>query len=181
MLGGHGERCLLSALCLWVVFLATPALAADEAEGELCIRNEVGATVAAWPMRQGQAFAIRYTHSVALTPVEDHFVIKGSVIHLDKTIYQDFGAGLPSAPEPGQSMSKSKGRIVISGYDRPLAAFDVRVGRVAEHTLLLPTESGLREMPLADLAAPGSALSFTYAPQGCGAGPSAHESFQRQP
>ena len=155
--------------------------AAGGQEGELCVRDADGAVVGAWPMREGQGFAIRYTHSVALTPVEDHFLIRGGVIRLDRTIYQDFGAGLPSAPEPGQSMSAGQGRIVMSGYDRPLPSFDVRVGRVAGHTLLLDRDCGAGEVPLANLAAPGSALTFMYAPRGCGAGPSAHESFQRQP
>ena len=151
-------------------------------EGELCVRDAGGAVVAAWPMDEGQGFAIRYTHSVALTPVEDHFLIRDGVIRLDRTVYQDFGAGLPSAPEAGQHMSAGQGRIIMSGYDRPLPSFDVRVGRVAGHTLLLAGAGGAREVPLAELAAPGSALTFMYAPRGCGAVPSAHdESFQRQP
>lgn len=146
--------------------------AAGEAAGELCVFDAGGSVVGAWPVGEGQGFAIRYTHSVALTPVEDHFVIRDGIIRLDKTVYQDFGAGLPSAPESGQSMRAGNGRIVMSGYDRPLPRFDVRVGRVAGHVLVLPPAGGeMREVPLADLAPAGSALTFTFAPRGCGAGP----------
>lgn len=151
--------------------MAQAAGAAGEAGGELCVLDAGGAVLGAWPMAEGQGFAIRYTHSVALTPVEDHFCIRNGIIHLDRTVYQDFGAGLPSAPESGQSMSAGNGRIVMSGYDRPLPRFDVRVGRVAGHVLLLPVRGGTRELPLADLAPAGSALTFTFAPCGCGAAP----------
>ncbi len=151
--------------------MAQPAGAAGEAGGELCALGADGSVLGAWPMAEGQGFAIRYTHSVALTPVEDHFVIRDGIIRLDKTVSQDFGAGLPSAPEPGQSMSAGNGRIVMSGYNRPLPRFDVRVGRVAGHVLLLPAGGGMRELPLTDLAPAGNALTFTFAPCGCGAGP----------
>lgn len=160
---------LLGALLLGAtLLLPPPASAAEGAAGELCVLDAAGAVAGAWPLAEGQGFAIRYTHSVALTPVEDHFVIRGGVIHLDKTVYQDFGAGLPTAPDPGQRMSVVDGRLVISGFARPLERFDVRVGRVAGHTLLLPTGAGPAETPLADLAPAGSALTFTYAPHGCG-------------
>lgn len=169
---------LFAALCLCLLVLASTAspastagvagAAGPDAGGELRLLDASGAIVAAWPLAEGQAFAIRYTHSVAQTPVEDQFRIKGGVIHLDRTIYRDFGAGLPTAPEGGQSMRVEKGRVVISGFDRPLPAFDVRVGRVAGHTLILlsPNDSAVpvAEMPLARLARPGSALTVTYAP-----------------
>lgn len=163
---------LFAALCLCLLFLANTAgeagAAGPDAGGELRLLDASGAIVAAWPLAEGQAFAIRYTHSVAQTPVEDQFRIKGGVIHLDRTIYRDFGAGLPTAPEGGQSMRVEKGRVVISGFDRPLPAFDLRVGRVAGHTLILlsPNDSAepVAEMPLARLARPGSALTVTYAP-----------------
>lgn len=167
--GPWGAPWLLAAL-LWAAALAPlqASAAADGAGGELCVLDVQGTVRGAWPLGEGQGFAIRYTHSVALTPVEDHFVITDGVIHLDRTVYQDFGAGLPTAPEAGQRMSAAAGHLVISGYARPLASFDVRVGRVAGHTLLLPPDAGGGEVPLTELGAPGSALTFTYAPHGCG-------------
>ena len=173
---------LFAALGLCLALLAAPVVSATGAgAGELCVRDAVGALAGAWPLGEGEGFAIRYTHSVALTPVEDHFIIRDGVINLDKTVYQDFGAGLPSAPEPGQEMSAGNGRIVMSGYARPLKTFDVRVGRVAGHALLLPDSAGGGEVPFTRLAPAGSALTFTYAPQGCGAGATPHEPLQRQP
>lgn len=165
----------MAILCLLAVLLASSAVPAAEAEGELCIRNASGTVVWECPMREGESFAIRYTHSVALSTVEDHFVIKNAIIHLDKTIYHDFGAGLPSVPEQGQIMTTDNGRIVMSGYDRSFESFDVRVGRVARHMLLLPFDNKMQELPLANFAPAGSALTFSYAPQGCGEGPRVNE------
>ena len=178
---GFSQR-LFAALGLCLSLLGAPvAFAGGGAGGELCVRDAGGALAGAWPLVEGEGCAIRYTHSVALTPVDDHFIIRDGVINLDKTVYQDFGAGLPSAPEPGQEMSAGNGRIVMSGYARPLETFDVRVGRVAGHALLLPASAGGGEVSFTKLAPAGSALTFTYAPQGCGAGATPHEPLQRQP
>ena len=57
---------------------------------------------------------------------------------------------------------------------KALPSFDVRVGRIAQHTLLLPLEDAAegksargmtREIPLAELAPPGSAVTFTLSPR----------------
>lgn len=43
-----------------------------------------------------------------------------------------------------------------------LPSFDVRVGRVANHTLLLPEEGGgQKEIPLNSLLEPGQAITLT--------------------
>ncbi len=69
-------------------------------------------------------------------------------------------------------MSTGDGRIVISGYHKALPSFDVRVGRFARHTLLVPREGAADgetaqesacEIPLVTLAPPGSAVTFTLA------------------
>lgn len=120
-------------------------------------------------MTQPAVFAIRYTHSVALSPVTDYFIIKNNRIFLDKTVYKDFGAGLPPAPEGGQTMKFGMGKIVISGYNREFSSFDLRVGRIANHTLLLwgnasPDQPCEMEIPLNGIAAPGTAVTFALEP-----------------
>lgn len=119
------------------------------------------------PARDGEGFAIRYIHSVALTPVTDYFIIRDGKIFLDKTIYHDFGAGLPHAPEAGQQMKAGHGQISITGYNREIPELGVRVGRVADHRMLLfdrgQKEKGdvePREVPLAGLSPPGTVIMF---------------------
>ncbi len=93
-------------------------------------------------MADGRRFGIRYLHSVASSPVEDWFSVTDGCIYLAKTIYQDFGAVLPHMPQDGQRMYTEKGHIVISGFRRRLPRFDLRVGRIAQHTFLLPHPDG---------------------------------------
>lgn len=128
----------------------------------LVLRDSGGRELFSRPAPEGSRFAIRYRHSVALSPVEDWFSVSGGCIYLEKTVYQDFGAGLPHQPGPGQRMYTENGKVVISGYHMPLPSFDVRVGRVANHTLLLPEEGGgIREIPLNTLLEPGQAITLT--------------------
>ncbi len=163
-------------LCLCTLLWAGAARAAspDGADGDLVLKNADGAVLFSCPAREGLSFGIRYIHSVAKSPVEDWFRVSQQTIFLEKTVYQDFGAGLPHTPGPGQTMSTGDGHIVISGYHKALPSFDVRVGRIAQHTLLLPLEDvaegksarGMtREIPLAELAPPGSAVTFTLSPR----------------
>lgn len=116
-----------------------------------------------YPLEAG--FAITYVHSVALTPVTDYFIVKNGQITLNKTEYSDFGAGLPTSPEAGQGMSVADGIITLDNLNRALPSFQTRVGRVANHVLLIFKKTGEPlAIPLATLAPPGAALTFTLKP-----------------
>ena len=131
-----------AAFCLFVAACSQVGNTPQTAPQSLALLDENGEPLFTCPAEEGFVFGIRFTHSVALSPVEEWFSVRGGVIHLDKTVYQDFGAGLPHYPEPGQTMTAENGRIVISGYDRPLPSFTVRVGRIANHSLLPPPSCG---------------------------------------
>ena len=169
-------------LCLCIMGRAGAAQAFSDRSGGLAagentacrleLRNADGVVLFSCQAANGLTFGIRYIHSVARSPVEGWFRVSQGMIFLEKTMYQDFGAGLPHNPEPGQTMSSGGGHIVISGYHKALPSFDVRVGRIARHTLLLPRENAAeweaargkaREIPLVTLAPPGSAVTFTLA------------------
>lgn len=155
---------LLFCLLLAGVLQAVPVAAADAAERAglyLRLDDKNGTCLASFPFSEGQVFGIRYIHSVARSPVEDWFSVTDGCIYLEKTIYQDFGAGLPHKPEGGQRMYTENGHVIISGFHRRLPRFDLRVGRIAQHTLILPLSDGSRrEVPLREIAPPGSALTF---------------------
>lgn len=160
-------RCCCLLLC---VGHPAPAFA-ENGDSDLVLKDARGAVLFSCPAPEGFVFGIRYIHSVARSPVEDWFRVAQNVIFLEKTIYQDFGAGLPHNPQPGQTMTTADGHIVIKGYHMALPSFDVRVGRVAQHVLLLPQaaagcEGLTRQVPLAELAAPGSAITFAVAAHG---------------
>ena len=133
---------------LWVAPHLFSSVQAQDVQ-RLVLRDSSGRELFSRPAPDGSEFAIRYRHSVALSPVEDWFSVSGGCIYLEKTVYQDSGAGLPHQPGPGQRMYTENGKVVISGYHMALPSFDVRVGRVANHTLLLPEEGGgQKEIPL---------------------------------
>lgn len=137
----------------------------------LSLENADGDVLYSSPVKNGTVFGIRYLHSVALSPVTDYFVVRDNSIWLDRTVYEDFGAGLPHAPEGQQVMRHHNGKLSISGYNRKLDSFQLRVGRVANHVLLLmPGKEGRDwvEIPLDQIAEPGSAVTFAVRsnPQG---------------
>lgn len=152
---------MILALILPNFFGGVMAAPAENVRQRLELRDARGDLLWSTPAWNGMTFAIRYKHSVALTPVEDWFAVVDGVIELQRSEYQDFGAGLPHAPEQGQSMRVEGGRVIMDGYRRPLPSFDVRVGRVAQHTLLLDDASGRRKaVPLDSLARPGQVITF---------------------
>ncbi len=113
------------------------------------------------PIQQGERFCMRFIHSVALTPVDECFSPEGGNIVLKSTIYHDFGAGLPHAPEFGQTMSVKDGKIIIEGYSLRIPDLQIRVGRIAKHMLLLPHvfSDKVDEVYLAKFVKPGEVVS----------------------
>lgn len=133
----------------------------DPVESCLVLKNEDGKVLYSLKTAEICDFAICYTHSVALTPVCDYFLIRADKIVLERTEYMDFGAGLPHMPGVGQSMRRENGKIVISGYNMELPAFDLRVGRIAGHRFVAVKKNGaLAEIPLSSIASPGEAVTF---------------------
>lgn len=134
---------------------------AGEIESLVVVNNSLGKTTFEFPLPDKQCFALRFTHSVARTPVYEWFCNHTGILYLEKTNYQDFGAGLPYEAEPGQKMTVRDGQIEISGIHRQMQQFDVRVGRIANHTMIIPKEGKITaEKPLSSLAEPGSSLTF---------------------
>lgn len=160
------RHALLCLACIFLISGQSP-FAQDSPRLMLTLENPEGDILYSSPVKNGSIFGIRYLHSVALSPVTDYFIIKEDGIWLDRTVYSDFGAGLPHAPEGKQVMRSHNGKLSISGYDKKLGSFQLRVGRVANHILLLmpgkPQSSpGPRwvEIPLDSIAEPGSAVTF---------------------
>ena len=126
---------------------SAPVLAIFDADGKEVFSRKL-------PPDEG--FAIRYTHSVALTPVIDYFLVEDGKIYIDSTVYEDFGAGLPYETQGDQKMSSEHGKIVLTGLKREVSPFELRVGRIANHTLIIDGE----ELPLAKIERPGGTLVF---------------------
>ena len=75
---------------LWVAPHLFSSVQAQDVQ-RLVLRDSSGRELFSRPAPDGSEFAIRYRHSVALSPVEDWFSVSGGCIYLEKTVYQDFG------------------------------------------------------------------------------------------
>lgn len=107
-------------------------------------------------LTRGEEFVLSFIHSVNRRPVYDTLRADDKRIIIVKSRFDSFGAGMPDS-------STDEGTLKVMGdgwlewtVNRPVTDFVVRVGRVANHTLILKG----REIPLSRLAEPGSALSF---------------------
>jgi hypothetical protein len=107
-------------------------------------------------MQEGEELVLSFTHSVNRRPVYDTIRVVRDQIIVVKSRYDAFGAGMPE-----HSTAEGTFRVAEDGWiewtiNRPMLEVAVRVGRVANHTLHLKG----REIPLASLAAPGTAVAL---------------------
>ena len=149
----------LPCALLFCALFATFSLC--QAQTRLLLHDQKGNLLYEYPLTEGACFGIRFIHSVAKSPVEDWFCQQNKKLFLEKTIYHDFGAGLPYKPEKGEQMTFGNGHIVISGIHREIPSFDQRVGRIAEHTLLYEEGGTRQEKKLSDFVPPGCAITFS--------------------
>ncbi len=108
-------------------------------------------------------FCIKFTHSVALSPVEEWYRAENEHIVLTSTVYEDFGAGLPHDTAPGQHMFVEDGKVHITGFTLSLRDLQVRVGRIANHELIVERnkEQALELIPLSFFALQGKTVIFS--------------------
>jgi hypothetical protein len=108
----------------------------------------------------GDEFEIRYTHSVARTLVLEKFrVTPDRQILLYETVYQDFGAGLPSELDEGAQVEVGPGGVRITDMERVMSSIPLRVGSIARHQIVL----GSDVVDLISLVESGERVDITVA------------------
>ncbi len=113
-----------------------------------------------WSKRvtEGDLFTIRYKHSVARTDVDEVIRVGEGELIIDSSIYESFGAGLPSEVYGEQVIKRENGKVVLSNINTPMPHIDLFIGQiVANHQLLFDGES----IPLNNLSKPGSSIRFS--------------------
>jgi hypothetical protein len=102
------------------------------------------------PIRAGERFSLRYTHSTAKTAVEEQFVVIGPrEIVLDRMRYASAGAGIPDVLPPGATFRIEDGQFVLEGIDQRFSALErIRVAYFHPFDLRI----GERQYRLSDLA-----------------------------
>ncbi len=108
----------------------------------LTVEDKDGAVVFLRPVRAGDRYTVRFVHSVARTPVDEIYEITPGASTLRETVYDMFGAGLPSEPLEGQSFSVEDGKFHIRGFELKIPALTYRTGKiVADHRLIVGAEN----------------------------------------
>jgi hypothetical protein len=109
-----------------------------EAQPHLSIReHKTGEVLLRIPLQYGQAFTIRYIHSVDHAPVFEVFrALKEEGLVLEETFFQMFGAGMGHWEGHGTVVQDGRW-IKIKDIHRPLGSFLLRVGSSGvDHTIL---------------------------------------------
>ncbi|MGE4483973.1 MAG: DUF1850 domain-containing protein [Oscillospiraceae bacterium] len=115
-------------------------------------------TYAAFPVSDGEEFSVTFVHSVNKTPVTDVYEIRDGDIWLIKTIYYDFGAGVPTETEKDETLTYGEnGEMIISGMDTMVPDLIYIVGTVSDHVL----ETGGKEYSLRGLCGRNSHVLFS--------------------
>jgi hypothetical protein len=107
-------------------------------------------------IRVKQGFSIYFIHSIHKTPVEEQFIVGDdhSMI-LDRVIYETYGVGNPSEPEPGQTFRMEDGKLIIENMNRRFPYIDQRIGqRIANHQLIVKD----KKTPFTAWSKPGSRI-----------------------
>ena len=131
--------------------------------GQLVLTNaKTGQEYARYDLEPGEEFAVTFVHSVNKTPVTDAYdADKEGRIFVRKTIYYDFGAGVPFDLNDGETLSYDEdGAMVISGIDRLIPDYIIFVGTVSDHILTI----GCKEISLRDLCGRNAKVRIAYEP-----------------
>ena len=105
----------------------------------------------------GDRYAVRFTHSVARRPVDEIYEVDEDCSKLIETVYDMMGAGLPHAPEAGQTFTVKDGRYHITGFNLKIPVLTYRISKVvADHRFLIDG----KDYKLLDWTKPGRPLTF---------------------
>lgn len=116
-----------------------------------------GRLLSAGQVQSGSIVILRFTHSVARRPVDELWeVSEKEILILRETVYDSFGAGLPTDLGPGEKMTVQEGWIRIYNMDRVLPSVKLAVGTVADHHLFY----GAQQLRLSELTAPGTLITI---------------------
>lgn len=134
---------LALALLLWAPLIP----------GLILADGRTGEPLFLFPMKEGEAFSIRYTHSVNLSPVTDTLYFSGDALVLESTLFSAYGWGMPVLADGiGESFENTPEGFYISGIHKAQSQIPILLQQVPDHRLLL----GGEEVRLLDVLEPGT-------------------------
>ena len=118
------------------------------------VDGRVGRVAFCARVRPGEEFVLSFVHSVNKRPVYDTLRVEADHLVIVKSRFDSFGAGMPDATTDQGTLIVAPDGWLEWTVNRAVPEITVRVGWVADHTLLIKD----REIRLADLAEPGQPL-----------------------
>ena len=116
---------------------------------DLVLRNgDTNEEFARFRVSEGDEFSVTFIHSVNQYPLTDVYQIRDHKIYVVRTIYNNFGAGVQTEIEEGQTLEiNENGEMVVSGFNLEMPWLSYIVGTVSDHTLTLHDKKiSLREL-----------------------------------
>ena len=144
---------------IMVVVIAAILTFAQRSGDDLVLRNgDTNEEFARFRVSEGDEFSVRFIHSVNQYPLTDVYEIRDSKIYVVRTIYNNFGAGVQTEIEDGQTLEiNENGEMVVSGFNMEMPWLSYIVGTVSDHTLTLHGE----EISLRELCGRNSKVAFS--------------------
>ena len=125
----------------------------------LVLRNgDTDEEFARFRVSEGDEFSVTFIHSVNQYPLTDVYQIRDHKIYVVRTIYNNFGAGVQTEIEEGQTLEiNENGEMVVSGFELEMPWLSYIVGTVSDHTLTLHE----KKISLRELCGRNSKVSFS--------------------
>src|SRR5699024_6279185 len=121
-----------TAIIAIIIFLAGIALSVIPFHSALVFYKENTNHIEAFlPIDKGDGFQIIFKHSIHLTDVMDNYDIKQNEI-----VYEEFGIGMPSNAEEGETFVYEDGKYHIKDLDNIFPSMNVRNGKTVSETRL---------------------------------------------
>ena len=125
----------------------------------LVLRNgDTDEEITRFRVSEGDEFSVTFIHSVNQYPLTDVYQIRDHKIYVVRTIYNNFGAGVQTEIEEGQTLEiNENGEMVVSGFNLEMPWLSYIVGTVSDHTLTLHE----KEISLRELCGRNSKVAFS--------------------
>lgn len=147
-------------VAITALIIATTIFILNATQNYLNLRDgKTGNVLASYPIEKDGEFSVWFIHSVNQSPVEDCYRIENGEIVVYQTMYYNFGAGVQTELEDGQTLSYGEdGSMIVSGFDQPIPELYYNISPVYDHVLKINGE----EISLRQLCGENRFISFCY-------------------
>lgn len=123
----------------------------------LFYKENTNSLVAYLPVESGSRFQITFTHSIHLTDVVEKYSVTDDLeIQQDEIVYEQFGVGMPSNAEEGETFIYEDGKYAVKNLNTVFSSMNIRNGKtVSEHRLAWQADGKEKKVKFNDYFEPG--------------------------